>query len=128
LRKKTKLVHNGAVSCVAYSGNGSYLAAGDSNRKVRVYDLARDYANMTGDSWTAHTAKVRCLAWSPDSIRLASGSVDCNVMIWNTENVHDYTRVLNAHKPASVNGICWLNENTVVSAGQDSNIKFWEIS
>ena len=43
--------HDGAVTAVRYSGDGSYLAVGDSNRKIKVYSLAENYANKVGQLW-----------------------------------------------------------------------------
>jgi len=125
--EKKTLKHDGAVTTVGYSGNGSYLAAGDSNRKIKVYSLAEDYANKVGESWTTHTAKVLCLAWCPDSVKIASGSIDTNVVVWNIENPMNIIKIGGAHRPSSVGAVCWLSEDTVVSTGHDSNIKFWKI-
>ena len=44
------LKHDGAVTAVGYSGNGTFLAAGDANRKIKVYNIAEDYVNKTGES------------------------------------------------------------------------------
>ncbi len=33
--------------------------------------------------WGFHTARVNCLAWAPDSIHLASGSLDTGIIIWD---------------------------------------------
>ena len=39
LHEKTCLEHNGAVTSVQYSPDGSMLAAGDTYRKVQLYQL-----------------------------------------------------------------------------------------
>jgi len=39
LHEKTTLEHNGAVTSVKYSPDGSMLAAGDTYRKVLLYQL-----------------------------------------------------------------------------------------
>lgn len=127
LTEKKVLNHYGSVTAVGYSPDGSHLAAGDSNRKIYVYNLAEDYVNKTGESWTAHSAKINCLAWCSDSIKIASGSLDTNVIVWNMERPMHQVKILGAHRPSSVNAVCWLNENTVISAGHDANIKFWEV-
>ena len=33
--------------------------------------------------WQYHSAKITCVAWSPDSSRLATGSIDTNVIVWS---------------------------------------------
>jgi WD40 repeat protein len=34
-------------------------------------------------TYPQHTAKVKCLAWSPDSSRFATGGLDTHLVIWN---------------------------------------------
>lgn len=36
--------------------------------------------------WVFHMAKVNCLAWAPDSVHLASGSLDTAIIIWDAKN------------------------------------------
>ena len=33
-----------------------------------------------------HTAKVTCVAWSPDSSRLATGGLDSQVVVWDPKD------------------------------------------
>lgn len=33
--------------------------------------------------WGFHNARVNCVAWSPDSQLVASGSLDTNIIIWS---------------------------------------------
>lgn len=35
--------------------------------------------------WGFHNARVNCVAWSPDSLLVASGSLDTNIIIWSVE-------------------------------------------
>ena len=44
-------------------------------------------------SWTAHTAKVLDLAWSPDSKHIASGSLDTNIIVWDVEEPSKKIRI-----------------------------------
>lgn len=37
--------------------------------------------------WSMHTAKVNSLAWSPDSLHIASGALDTNIIIWDPAKV-----------------------------------------
>ena len=39
----------------------------------------------TKDEWGFHTAKVNCVAWSPDSTLVASGSLDTSIIVWSVE-------------------------------------------
>ena len=47
---------SGAVTDLAYSPNGAYLATADANRKVTLLD--QDYEKANSREWGFHTAKV----------------------------------------------------------------------
>jgi WD40 repeat protein len=57
------------VWSVAFSPDGKTLAAG-SYQTVQLYDVA---TRAPGRKLTGHAGPVRCLSWSPDSVRLAAG-------------------------------------------------------
>jgi len=39
----------------------------------------------TKQEWGFHNARVNCVAWSPDSLLVASGSLDTSIIIWSVE-------------------------------------------
>src|SRR5262249_59335432 len=43
------------------------------------------------DQWSGHRGDVRCLALSPDGKKLASGSGDSTVLIWDAARLDDKT-------------------------------------
>src|SRR5262249_41181783 len=67
------------VCSVAFSGDGRTLATGHAT-DVRLWEVAtgRQRGVLKG-----HCASVNCLAFSPDGARLASGSVDTTVLLWD---------------------------------------------
>jgi len=80
-----ELEHRDAITDVAYSPNGAYLAACDANRKVVLYK-APTYELAHNNEWGFHTARVNCLSWCPNSTYLASGSLDTGLIIWSINN------------------------------------------
>ncbi|TPX48017.1 hypothetical protein SeLEV6574_g02305 [Synchytrium endobioticum] len=125
LTPKAVLAGNrGAVTALAYSPDGTLLAAGDSDRKILVYESAS--ASLRLSEWVFHTAKVACLAWAPDGRHVVSGSLDTNVEIWSVERPMKHISIKGAHTEV-VNGVVWLDNNTVASAGQDAMIKVWAL-
>src|SRR5207248_7467338 len=66
---------------VAFSPDGTRLAAGCRDNTVRLFDVARrqQVAELRG-----HTDYVHAVAWSPDGTRLVSGSGDFTVRIWDS--------------------------------------------
>ncbi|KAG8198510.1 hypothetical protein JTE90_017375 [Oedothorax gibbosus] len=123
---KTTLEHRGAITDLAYSPNGAYLAASDANRKVILYNALTYELTHTQD-WCFHTAKVNCLAWAPNSLFLASGSLDTNIIVWSVEKPNKHLIMKKAHPQSQITRIGWLSDTCIVSTGQDSNIKIWDI-
>ncbi|KAG5920847.1 hypothetical protein E4U42_006058 [Claviceps africana] len=116
----------GTVSALAFSKDGSYLAAGNSVGKIYVYKT--DTWEVASDRWSAHTARVTCIAWDDSGAYAASGSLDTNVFVWCLEKKNQGKRIkaANAHKDG-VNGVTWLGVGQVASAGGDANVKIWDV-
>jgi WD40 repeat protein len=78
------------VTCLALSPCGELAATGSGDRRVVVVDL---------HSWTqrarlkAHTAIICSLAFSPDSGRLVTSSLDHFVIVWSTESWIELVRI-----------------------------------
>lgn len=123
LSEDITLPHTGQIKCVQYSPDGAWLAAGDSNRKIKLYNS--DYKGVA--EWGYHTATVTTLDFSPNSRRLASGSVDTKVMIWSVDSPDSCIKI-SAHPQYDVTKVRWLDDNVVVSVSRDSNVKQWIIS
>lgn len=66
--------NRGTVTSVAFSPDGTYLAAGDSNGKIVLYSIPGGEVKTT--AWAFHTAKIASIAWSPSSTHAVSGSLD----------------------------------------------------
>jgi WD40 repeat protein len=111
------------ISALAFSPTGGKLAVGASNGKIYAFKLYGDYDLIT-DRWSAHTARITCLAWDESETYAASGSLDTNVMVWSTEEPGKRVKALNAHKDG-VTGVAWEKSIKVISAGGDASIKVW---
>ncbi|PFH58295.1 hypothetical protein XA68_13899 [Ophiocordyceps unilateralis] len=126
--EQVKTVSNpsGAVSALAFSRDGSHLAAGNSVGKIYVYQAGS--WELAADRWSAHTARVTCIAWDESGTYAASGSLDTNIFVWCLEKKHQGKRIkaANAHKDG-VSGICWAQGGRVASAGGDATVKVWEV-
>ncbi|MEO0406191.1 MAG: NB-ARC domain-containing protein [Cyanobacteria bacterium P01_A01_bin.135] len=73
----------GEVLAVAYSADGSYLAAGDSQCTVRVWDVAQGQVIWC---FEGHQGWVETLIFDPTQPRLLSGSNDWTVKVWDTDH------------------------------------------
>ena len=114
----------GAISKLAFSPHGKYLAAGVSNGKIMVYSTA-DWSVAT-DRWSAHTARVTSIAWSSDEAYAVSGSLDTNVYVWSVKDPGRRIKALNAHKDG-VNGVGWEASGRILSTGGDATVKIWKV-
>jgi len=81
---KRSLSHAGGVTDLVYSPDGEYLVAADTNRHVILY-LVPSYELTSKQEWRFHNARVNCLAWSPNSKLIASGSLDTTVIVWSVD-------------------------------------------
>ncbi|EQL02047.1 WD40 repeat-like-containing domain protein [Ophiocordyceps sinensis CO18] len=115
----------GAISALAFSKDGSHLAAGNGVGKIYVYKTGT--WDLVADRWSAHTARVTCISWDDSGAYAASGSIDTNIFVWCLEKKNQGKRIkaANAHKDG-VSGICWVQGGKLASAGVDATVKIWE--
>jgi WD40 repeat protein len=71
---------DGAYQRLAFSPDGTLLAAGAADGEVVVWDLARAEPVRR---WRGHRGAVTALAFSASGRRLASGSLDATVLVWD---------------------------------------------
>jgi WD40 repeat protein len=117
--------HRSALAGVAYSPNGKLLVSADNNRDIVVWDRATK--KIVIDEWCHHTAKVNSLAFSPDSEHLASAGLDRMVIVWNFKEPTKRITIKDAHH-GGVNSVLFVDDNTVLSAGQDCSLKTWTLT
>ncbi|VEN58491.1 unnamed protein product [Callosobruchus maculatus] len=122
-----ELEHLGPVMDVAYSPDDKYLVASDAHRKVVLYST-EEYKVANTQEWGFHNARVNCVAWSPDSLLVASGSLDTSIIIWHVEKPAKHIIIKNAHAQSQVTRLAWVDNQTLVSVGQDCNTKLWTIT
>jgi len=77
-RLRQHLFPGGALA-VAFDPGGHHLAVTSLDQTIRVFDL---YSHELVAELQGHADAVRCLAYSPDGIRLVSGSDDRTVRLW----------------------------------------------
>ena len=116
----------GEIACIQYSPDGQYLAMGDSNREVQVFD-ATTWENKIRNKFVFHTTRVTSLAWHADSKRIITGSGDASMILWNIETPMKRKAFNHAHKDG-VSKVAWVSENEVVSVGADACVGIWDVT
>ncbi|TQV92044.1 hypothetical protein V2A60_004350 [Cordyceps javanica] len=116
----------GTISSLAFSHDGTHLAAGNSVGKIYVYKSGS--WEVVADRWSAHTARITCITWDDTGAYAASGSLDTNVFVWCLEKKNQGKRIkaANAHKDG-VSGVAWIEGGRLASAGHDATVKIWDV-
>jgi WD40 repeat protein/transcriptional regulator with XRE-family HTH domain len=109
-----------ATWSVATSKNGQSWAAGSRRGEVRVWREAGQTLHLL---WQAHTDTVSALAFSPDERRLASGSWDGTITLWELERGAPLWTVW---QPTSVSLAFAPDGRTLASSGNDATVRLWD--
>jgi len=129
--------HSSIVQCVKFSPNGLNLASCSDDCSIRLWDLEYGRGARIGhiqEVWRVtesrklegHKSPVLSLSFSPDGRRLASGSSDNTIRMWNLEpscsvNLEDQ---LGRVCSASVSP-----DGKILALGsQDSLIRIWNVA
>lgn len=120
----------GVVVALAFHPNGRILAAGTANDgKVRVWRLTDGQCLAVLDR---HTNIVWALAFSVDGTRLASGSQDHTVCLWDTRHVEasaetiTLLHTLTAHTGGIGHLAFTPDGRLLATTGADSQICLWD--
>eukprot|EP00741_Cyanophora_paradoxa_P011045 tig00020553_g10677.t1 len=86
---------------------GEVFASGDLGGKISVW-ISRSSTGPPTLRWksAAHTSRVRCIAFSPDGLRLASGSWDETAKIWD---VLSGAELASMRHGGAVNGLAFVS-------------------
>jgi WD40 repeat protein len=119
---------NAPISTLAFSPTGSHLAAGCTNGKIFVFARGSSDSEwkLETNRWSAHTARVTSIAWSPDGKNAVSGGLDTNLCVWSLSDPGKRVRIANAHKDG-IGGVAWAGKEKVISAGADAAVKTWKV-
>ncbi len=111
-------VHEGAVNAVAALPDGRFATAGEDGR-IALWRLDRPEPDAV---IAAHAGPVAALAVSPDGTLLASAAWDGTARL--TPLAGGEARVLEGHQ-GNVNGVAFLPDGRVVTAGYDLTLRIW---
>ena len=126
----------GEVHAVAYSPNGQLLASSGCSRlaedklrcrqgAIRLKTVGAGHADRL---LQGHEDMVLSLAFSPDGTRLASGSADRSILIWDLDQPDGAPTALTGHDGAVLALAFSIDGRIVASAGRDQTIRLWDLS
>lgn len=118
---KDHLEFPGPVNALAYSRDGRFLAIGGFNKTAWIQDLTTN----THTSLEGHTDVIGCVAFSPDSQRLATGSYDRLIKLWDPVTGKLQT-TLRGHN-GRVHAVDFAPDGkTLLSGSDDATMKLWD--
>jgi WD40 repeat protein/DNA-binding Lrp family transcriptional regulator len=118
-----------AVRSLAFSPDGRFLAAGDFENRIRLWDAnsGREVHLLEGHRRVPVSGKngVFCLAFSPDGTRLASGAADGVVRVWEVKSGKELAHC--AGHGGRVQALAFAPDGkTLASAGADNALRLWD--
>jgi WD40 repeat protein len=116
--------NGGLVSALAFSPDGSKLAAGDTSGKIILYDVAK--REVITPRWSFHSARVNSLCWTADSLHCASGALDTHIYVWSVRKPSQKVAIMNA-VPGGVNAVFWVADGRLAGAGADAAVRVWQV-
>ncbi|KAG5879669.1 hypothetical protein JTB14_021472 [Gonioctena quinquepunctata] len=108
--------------------DGKHLASGSGDTTVRFWDVNTQTASFTCKQ---HSNWVLCIAWSPDSMKLASACKDGKLNIWDPFTGKQLGKTMVGHKqwitslswePYHKNPECRL----LASSSKDGDVRIWD--
>jgi WD40 repeat protein len=107
---------------LAWSPDGTYLAAGAHDKRVRIWDVA---SGQIVHTLSGHENWVSSVAWSPDGHLLVSTSQGQRPRVWDT-TTGQQQEMLVGHS-AAVNDACWSPDGRSLASGSDDQtVRLWD--
>ncbi len=112
------------IFSVSYSKNGRYLALGDEKGRVILIDQVLTNIKLL----PGHTARINNIAFSHDGQKLATGSFDKTVRVWNLKMIDDAPIILRDHKDWVWSIIFNKDDSKLWAGSRDYLIRIWPIN
>ncbi|XP_028158726.1 chromatin assembly factor 1 subunit B [Ostrinia furnacalis] len=127
--------HQKAVNVVRWSPNGQLLASGDDESIIFVWQQKTEKETVQTldqgeeqykETWVIHKTlrghmeDVLDLSWSPDSLHLASGSVDNKLLVWDVTRGR-YTSIITDHK-GFIQGVSWDPQGSIIATASTDRV------
>ena len=113
----------GNIFAIAFSPDGKRLATGDTDHKIRLWDVTTAEQLAT---WQGHQDWIRSVAFSADGRLLASASEDHTVRLWEV-STGQCLNTLQGHTGWLRSVAFSPNGEWVASSGDDQTVRLWEV-
>lgn len=113
------------MSCVAFSSDGAYIAAGMYSGAIKVY--SRETGQEVLAMQEKHKGRVRYVTYISDDARIVSASTDKSIVFWNPADGSRVKTMPDVHVD-EVLYLAFSNDcRRMASASADKTIAVWDI-
>ncbi|XP_016123755.1 U3 small nucleolar RNA-interacting protein 2-like [Sinocyclocheilus grahami] len=116
--------HTAHILCMAISSDGKYLASGDMNKLIMIWDpvTCKHLYKLKG-----HRDAVSGLAFRRGTHTLYSASHDRSIKVWSVDE-NAYVETLFGHQDMITGLDCLSRERCVTAGGRDRTIRVWKVA
>lgn len=109
-----------SVTTLAFSPDGSKLAAGGRDGMVKLWD-PRTGRNVA--TWKGHTGMLRCVVFNPKGTMIASAGEDKLIRVWDVKSGHT-TATLKGHEE-SVESLAFSRDGKTLASVASDSVIMW---
>ena len=121
--------HAPSVFALAFSRDGEYLFSGGRDASLSRWRVL-DGSFTLEQNVPAHLMTVNAIALHPSGDYLATASRDKTIRLWRSTDLK-LLKVLEVVRDRghvnSVNALCWLDEHTLITGGDDRRVLEWGV-
>ncbi|KAL5504327.1 GLE2_2 [Sanghuangporus vaninii] len=116
-----------SISSLAFSSAGEFLAAGNWNNEVRIYEVNPGDGRAQARAMYRHSGPVLDVSWNKEGNKVLSGGVDNVARMYDL--VSGQTSQVAQHD-APIKSVRWIEsgQNGILATGSwDKTLKYWDL-
>ncbi|KAF9065687.1 quinon protein alcohol dehydrogenase-like superfamily [Rhodocollybia butyracea] len=125
LETKAHRQHSGLIMSVTVSPDVTHVASASDDKTIQISDIQQlQSTNPIQHKLEGHTEAVICVQYSPDGMRLISGSTDCTIRLWDTTTGETIMVISTQNRPVRCLAVS-LSGHLIASGSDEGYIQVW---